>query len=72
MLNLQKVVHNRYEIERTDWWVGMYFFLAIMLWFFEKHLMTDLYKKKKRRKKPRTYRSINSFEKHFDDNKYSA
>ena len=59
MLNLQKVVHNRYKIERTDWWVGMYF-LAIMLWCFEKHLMTDLYKKKKKE-------AINSF-----DNKYSA
>ena len=69
MFNLQKVVHNRYKKEWTDWWVGMYFFSnqALMFW-----KASDDFIKKRKGKKPRTYRSIDSFEKHFDDNKYSA
>ena len=34
ILNVQKVVHNKYKIERTDWLVGMYFVSnhALMFW----------------------------------------
>ena len=41
-LNLQKGVHNEHELERTDCWVGRYH--LIMLWCFDKHLISDLEK----------------------------